>query len=293
MANPAAARDAGAAPLPSKEDVAAGSDPRPSPSQTAASSSLEGGPAPSHEEAALSADAQLSSSTGDYLKTIWQLARDGSASTGDIARELGVTAPSVTGMLGKMNGLGLVRYQPYRGAELSPEGRREALRLVRRHRLLETFMITELGFGWEEVHAEAELMEHVVSDDFTERLAAHLGEPEFDPHGDPIPRADGSLPAAPDTPLAALRQGERFRVHRVLSQDREVLGYLESIGIEPGSELTLSLWEPGGHLLRLQLTVSRTGRGPSASAAAGSGTELALSRELAAVVLGKVVDRKS
>lgn len=245
-------------------------------------------------------DAPLSSSIGDYLKTIWQLARDGSASTGDIARELGVTAPSVTGMLGKMNGLGLVRYQPYRGAELSPDGRREALRLVRRHRLLETFMITELGFGWEEVHAEAELMEHVVSDDFTERLATHLGEPEFDPHGDPIPHADGTLPAAPNTPLADLRPGERFRVHRVLSQDRDVLGYLESIGIEPGSELSLRLREPGGHLLQLELNGGRNDarrrqseerENPASSTPGeqGHSRELALSRELASVVLGKVV----
>lgn len=248
-------------------------------------------------------DLQLSSSVGDYLKTIWQLARDGSAATGDIARELGVTAPSVTGMLGRMSGLGLIRYQPYRGAELTAEGRREALRLLRRHRLLETFMITELGFGWEEVHAEAELMEHVVSDDFTERLAKHLGEPEFDPHGDPIPRADGSLPAAPDTPLAQLRPGERFTVHRVLTQDRDVLGYLEDMGIEPGRELRLRLREPGGHLLRVELSTERSGGSASAASntsgaatasaasAASAGAELALSKELASLVLGKVTGR--
>lgn len=236
-------------------------------------------------------DLQLSSSVGDYLKTIWQLARDGSAATGDIARELGVTAPSVTGMLGRMSGLGLIRYQPYRGAELTPEGRREALRLLRRHRLLETFMINELGFGWEEVHAEAELMEHVVSDDFTERLAQHLGQPEFDPHGDPIPRSDGSLPAAPDTPLAQLRPGERFTVHRVLSQDRDVLGYLEGMGIEPGLELRLRHREPGGHLLRVELATKRTERSASNGGAAASAmAELALSKELASLVLGKVAD---
>ena len=238
-----------------------------------------------------SADTQLSSSVGDYLKTIWQLAHDGPVSTGDIAKELGVTAPSVTGMLGRMSGLGLIHYQPYRGAELTEEGRREALRLIRRHRLLETFMINELGFGWEEVHAEAELMEHVVSDDFTERLAAHLGQPEFDPHGDPIPRADGSLPSAPDTPLAELRPGERFIVHRVLSQDSELLGYLEGVGIEPGRQLTLRSKEPGGALLHLEFADARGA--PGKGGVGATARSLALSRALAEVVLGKLVDRQS
>ncbi len=226
-------------------------------------------------------DAQLSSSVGDYLKAIWQLSRDGPIGTGEIARELDVTAPSVTGMLGKMHGLGLVTYQPYRGAELTDEGRREALRLLRRHRLLETFMIDKLGFGWAEVHAEAELMEHAMSDEFTERLAEHLGQPEFDPHGDPIPRADGSLPRAPGTPLTELRAGERFRVHRVLSQGSEVLSYLAGIGLEPGAQLQLVGVEPGGNLL--QLAVGDTG--------SRNDTPVALSRELAALVLGQVLPR--
>lgn len=228
-------------------------------------------------------DARLSSSVGDYLKTIWLLSgpEGGAVGTGEIARELGVTAPSVTGMLGKMHGLGLVQYQPYKGAELTNEGRLEALRLVRRHRLLETFMITELGFGWEEVHAEAELMEHVVSDDFTERLAQHLGQPLFDPHGDPIPRADGSLPTAPHTPLAELGAGERFVVHRVPSQESEVLAYLQSLGVEPGSELRLRQREPGGNLLILDRILP---------GAPGTTKQLSLSREMAGMVLGQVLD---
>src|SRR5690606_13252142 len=103
-------------------------------------------------------DSDLSTSIGDYLKTIWHVAGTGAASTGDIARELGVTAPSVTGMLARMKGLGLVGYQPYKGAELTESGRREVMRLLRRHRVLETFMIERLGFGWDEVHGEAERM---------------------------------------------------------------------------------------------------------------------------------------
>ncbi|NLG65397.1 MAG: metal-dependent transcriptional regulator, partial [Actinobacteria bacterium] len=198
-------------------------------------------------------------------------------------------APSVTGMLGKMHAQGLVKYQPYKGAELTDDGRQEAVRLVRRHRLLETFMITELGFGWDEVHAEAELMEHVVSDEFTERLAAHLGQPLFDPHGDPIPQADGSMPTAPHTPLAQLQQGERFVVHRVPSQDSEVLAYLQSIGVEPGTELRLRGREPGGNLLLLERTVPGSAGG---SGEPGAVRQLSLSREMAGLVLGQVLSHK-
>lgn len=228
-------------------------------------------------------EARLSSSTGDYLKTIWLLSARGGepVATGEIARELGVTAPSVTGMLGKMHGQGLVHYQPYRGAELTEVGREQAVRLVRRHRLLETFMITELNFGWDEVHAEAELIEHVISDEFTERLAAHLGHPLFDPHGDPIPRPDGSLPTAPHTPLTELEVGQVLEVHRVLSQDSDVLAYLVGMGVEPGAELRLRQREPGGNLLVLEITVLLPG-------STGAPTTVALSREMASAVLGHV-----
>lgn len=213
---------------------------------------------------------RISSAVGDYLKAIWQIAGDAAASTGDIARELKVTAPSVTGMLGKLAALGLIRYQPYRGAELTPSGREQALRLLRRHRLLETFLIRDLGYGWDEVHDEAEQMEHTMSERFTERLAQHLGQPQFDPHGDPIPRRDGSLPDGPDTPLLDVAIGGKMVVHRVLTQDGDVLNYLAGLGIEPGREVRVVGREPLGHLLLL-----RVGR-----------REVALSSELAAAVLG-------
>lgn len=214
----------------------------------------------------------LSTAVGDYLKAIWHIAGDGVASTGDIARELDVTAPSVTGMLGKLAGLGLVDYQPYRGAGLSRAGRAEALRLIRRHRLLETFLIRDLAYGWDEVHDEAELMEHTMSERFTERLARYLGQPQFDPHGDPIPRRDGTLPDGPDKPLVEADEGRVFTVHRVLTQDGEVLAYLARLGIEPGCELEVVGREPHGHLLRLK----------------AGGREMAISRELASLVLGGV-----
>jgi DtxR family Mn-dependent transcriptional regulator len=228
----------------------------------------------------VSDSADLSISIGDYLKTIWRVAGEGAASTGDIARELGVTAPSVTGMLVRMKGLGLVGYQPYKGAELTEQGRREVMRLLRRHRVLETFMIEHLGFGWDEVHVEAERMEHAMSDEFTDRLARHLGHPSFDPHGDPIPRGDGSLPDSPAAPLSSVPLGAKFRVYRVLAQDRETLSYLTALGIEPGCELLVVGVEPTGRLMR----VVQVGR---ASRHGGSRAELAISTELAGAILGE------
>lgn len=213
----------------------------------------------------------LSTSVGDYLKAIWVVGNEGPASTGDIARELEVTAPSVTGMLGKLKRLGLIEYRRYYGAELTDAGREAALRLIRRHRLLETFLFRDLGFSWDEVHEQAETMEHVMSERFTERLAEHLGQPSHDPHGDPIPRPDGSLPNTPSAVLADVAVGRRFYVSRVLSQDTEVLGYLKRLGIEPGAELTLQGREPRGNAVQLRV---------------GAAPPIALSRELASVVLG-------
>lgn len=208
---------------------------------------------------------------GDYLKAVWQLSNGGMASPGEIARELGVTAPSVTAMLLKLQRDGLVTYVPYRGADLTPTGRSEALRLVRRHRLLETFLIEDLGFGWDEVHEEAERMEHVMSDRFTERLAQHLGQPAFDPHGDPIPSVDGTLPAGPDVQLADSKVGTRFVVQRVKTQDSDVLLHLTELGVAPGSEVVVLGREPRGNLLYLDH---------------GDGKDFALSRDLAKLILG-------
>jgi len=182
-------------------------------------------------------DGDLSISIGDYLKTILRVAGEGTASTGDIARELGVTAPSVTGMLVRMKGLGLVGYQPYKGAELTDVGRREVMRLLRRHRVLETFMIEHLGFGWDEVHVEAERMEHAMSDEFTDRLARYLGQPSFDPHGDPIPAPDGTMAVMATTALADVAAGEDVRMARVLDDSNsELLRYLADLGLVPGAD---------------------------------------------------------
>lgn len=193
----------------------------------------------------------LSDAVCNYLKAIWVLAEDKSVSTKDLSEHLGVTAPSVTGMLGKLAKLGLVTYERYYGAKLTKEGRLEALRLLRRHRLIETFLIDYLDYSWDEIHEEAELMEHTMTDRFTERLAEKLGQPAFDPHGDPIPTADGTLPQRVGKPLASLEVGEELEVNRILSQESEVLTYLFDLGVKPGAVLEVKGIEPFGRLFHI------------------------------------------
>ncbi len=213
----------------------------------------------------------LSASVGDYLKAIWLVAGSSSASTNALAEKLGVSAPSVSGMLGKLQEQGLVSYARYRGVRLTPAGQSEVLRLTRRHRLIETFMTLHLGYSWDEVHDEAERLEHAVSDRFTERLAAFLGHPTHDPHGDPIPEADGSLPETPNTPLSDLESGESLLVSRLLTQDDGALRHLAELGVQLGTLLALRRREAVGGLLHLDL----------------SGERRVLSHELALLVRGE------
>ncbi len=174
---------------------------------------------------------------GDYLKAIWELAETGAASTKEIADRLSVAPASVTNMLGRLRGRGLVDYEPYHGALLTHRGWEEALRLVRRHRLIETFLLEHLGYSWDEVHEEAERLEHAVSDSFTERLAEFLGYPDHDPHGDPIPAADGTMPPENSHRLDEAEVGERVLVARVDHRDAAVLDYLGERGLVPGRRL--------------------------------------------------------
>ena len=179
-----------------------------------------------------------SSSVGDYLKAIWELseegAAEGAASTTDVAERLSFSAASVSNMFVRLREMGLAEYERYHGATLTEEGRAEALRLLRRHRLIETFLVECLGYSWEEVHEQAESMEHSVTDAFTERLAAYLGHPAQDPHGDPIPSADGTLEADDSFPLAAATPGQQVRVYRVDDEEPAKLAYLEELGLMPG-----------------------------------------------------------
>lgn len=176
----------------------------------------------------------LSTSTGDYLKALWELSGSGDVSTNDVSARLSVAPGSVTRMLGRLQEMGLVRHERYRGASLTERGHAEALRLVRRHRLIETFLLEHLGYSWEEVHEEAERLEHTVSDKFTDRLAQLLGHPDRDPHGAPIPKADGALAQEDSRPLSEATVGDRVRISRVGREDAPTLTYLGERGLVPG-----------------------------------------------------------
>lgn len=182
----------------------------------------------------LKATQHFSSSIGDYLKAIWQLVGGGVASTSEVSEQLSVAPASVTRMLGRLQEMNLVRYERYRGASLTEKGRTEALRLVRRHRLIETFLLEHLEYSWQEVHDEAERLEHAVSDRFTERLAAFLGNPDYDPHGDPIPTEEGVLAQDDSFRLSDADSGQRVRISQVSDESAATLDYLGERGLVPG-----------------------------------------------------------
>jgi len=194
-----------------------------------------------HKMNDLSETRSPSSSVGDYLKAVWELAVDaeGAASTKSVATRLSVSPASVTNMFARLQEMGLVRYERYRGATLTEGGRKEALRLVRRHRLIETFLLEHLGYDWQDVHDEAERLEHAVSDGFTEHLAELLGHPDHDPHGDPIPSAEGTLKVDDSFTLSQAVAGQRLRISKVRDEDAAKLDYLGERNLVPGRWLSI------------------------------------------------------
>jgi DtxR family Mn-dependent transcriptional regulator len=175
----------------------------------------------------------------NYVKTIYQIvAQQGGspAATGRIAATLGVSPGTVTSMLKTLSESKLATYTPYEGVSLTPAGAALALRILRRHRLIELFLARTLEMNWDEVHEEAEHIEHAVSDLLVDRIDAHLGYPAVDPHGDPIPRADGSVATAETHTLASRSAGQRFRLARVVDQSPEFLRYLSETGLAVGTE---------------------------------------------------------
>jgi DtxR family Mn-dependent transcriptional regulator len=179
-----------------------------------------------------------SSSVGDYLKAVWEVSGTGAASTKDVAARLSVSSASVSNMFVRLREMGLVEYERYRGVSLTGRGREQALRLIRRHRLIETFLLQHLGYSWDEVHEEAERLEHAVSDGFTERLAEYLGHPNQDPHGDPIPAADGTMQPDYSFPLSEAAPGQRVCISKV-GDDPSTLDYLGERGLVPGRLLSV------------------------------------------------------
>jgi len=189
--------------------------------------------------AAAETHAGRSQAIEDYAKAIYALElRDGEAvSTNAIADRLGVTAASASGMVKRLDELGLVEHQPYRGVSLTEDGRRVALEVMRHHRLLELYLVKSLGVPWDRVHQEAEVLEHVLSEELEELIAAKLGNPTHDPHGDPIPTRELTIEEGTTHSLQSLDVGVRGTFVRVSDSDPEMLRFLSDRGIAPGDEL--------------------------------------------------------
>ena len=176
----------------------------------------------------------ISSAVEDYLKAIFELGEE-DVKTQELASALKVSAASVTGMVKKLSELNLVDYERYYGVSLTSAGRLIALETLRHHRLIETYLMQALGYAWHEVHDEAERLEHVISEDFEERIAELLGNPTHDPHGDPIPQRDLTLPQRRGVPLTSFEVGQNVEITRITNQDPEVLRYLATHDLVPGN----------------------------------------------------------
>ena len=206
----------------------------------------------------------ISQSMEDYLKVIFEvLERDDRAATSAIAERMGIAPPSVTAMLKRLDDLGLVRYEPYRGATLTKTGTERALEVVRHHRLIELYLHEALGVPWDQVHAEAEKLEHVISEDLERRMAAALDDPRVDPHGAPIPALDGSFTRVAAVALVDAAPGEDVRIIEVDDRDPELLRYLAERRLTPGMRLELIRVEPfdGAVVVRAdgaELAIGRT-----------------------------------
>ena len=181
----------------------------------------------------------------DYLKAIYAIGKgSGPAATNEIAQRLALAPASVSGMVRRLADQGLLAYERYHGVKLTETGRRAALRTLRRHRVIEAYLSRALGFPWDRVHDEAERLEHAVSDELVDRMAATIGEPIVDPHGAPIPTRDGAVDETEHTSLAELAVGASGVVARVTDEDPEMLRYLGELAIRPGKRITVKARAP-------------------------------------------------
>lgn len=204
--------------------------------------------------------AALTAPVEDYLKAIYELERRGApAETNAIAEILHIAPASVSGMVRRLADQRLITHERYRGARLTTSGRKAALKTLRRHRVIEAYLTSALGFSWDRVHDEAERLEHAASDELIDRMAAAIGEPETDPHGAPIPARDGTLEEQATAPLAALQPGDTAKIARVSDEDAERLRYLAELGIVPGAAVQVIAREPFGGPIALKIgSESRT-----------------------------------
>jgi DtxR family transcriptional regulator, Mn-dependent transcriptional regulator len=180
-----------------------------------------------------------SHSIQDYLKAIYKIGSDSPVLTNDIARFLGVKAPSVSNMVKKLSAMHLVEYNSHHGVVLTESGRKIALEVLRHHRLLETYLKVALGYPLERLHEEAEKLEHVISEEFEDRIDAIMGHPQFDPHGDPIPSKEGVMPHFEDVPLSSIAANTPFMLSRISAKDKNNLRFFETNQLLPGQIVTV------------------------------------------------------
>jgi len=198
----------------------------------------------------------LTISIQDYLKHIYELTDNGElASTNALAEKLKIKPASVTGMVQKLASSkpALVEYQKHQGVTLTKEGKKAALEVIRHHRLLEAWLVQTLGYSWDEVHEEAERLEHVISEDFERRIATAMGHPLRDPHGELIPTADLKMPLEDSTPLSALRPNQTGTIQCVKAADTDLLRHLESLGLVPGAQIEVKEYSPYDHNLTVKV----------------------------------------
>lgn len=223
--------------------------------------------------------APLSRSVEDYLKAVYGLTEEGeAATTSGLAVRLGLSPAAVTGMVKKLTEAGHLEHIPYRGVRLTAGGRKAALAILRRHRVLETYLITKLGYDWASVHGEAERLEHAASDELVDRMAGALGEPRYDPHGAPIPSREGEIERPDLRPLADVEVGEPVALRQVGDDDPDRLRYLKALGLLPGTALLVAVKQPFGGPITLFIG------GPG-------GPERVIGAELAATLLVGPVSR--
>ena len=198
----------------------------------------------------------LTISIQDYLKNIYELTENGrNASTNALAQKLNIKPASVTGMVQKLAAAkpALVEYQKHQGFTLTKEGKKAALEVIRHHRLLEAWLVQTLGYSWDEVHAEAERLEHVISENFEKRMAAAMGYPLRDPHGELIPTEDLTMPLDDSTPLSGLRPNQTATIQSVKAADTDLLRYLNGLGLIPGVRIEVTNYSPFDHNLTIKI----------------------------------------
>jgi DtxR family Mn-dependent transcriptional regulator len=209
----------------------------------------------------------LTAPVEDYLKAIYTIGKGtGAAATNDIAQRLALAPASVSGMVRRLADQGLLAYERYHGVKLTETGRRAALRTLRRHRVIEAYLAHALGIPWDRVHDEAERLEHAVSDDLVDRMAATIGEPEVDPHGAPIPTRDGAVDETEYTSLADLSIGVPGMVVRVADEDPAMLRYLAELSVVPGKRVTVKARAPFGGPITLAVGRQEISIGPALAA---------------------------